>query len=152
MAAFFEKLNYIAKSVNDAANNAAETTRIKNRISFERIAVKEACCKIGEYYYAKHVDNPEPVGDEEILGYLTEIDEHMKVIAELEAALEAERAAKETIRSMASAATAVERPAAFEAERAAKETDQPSDLQCQSCGTKNEQGAKFCRECGGKLN
>ena len=92
--AFFDKLNDLAKSVKDAANDAVETTRIKSRISSEKRAVDEACRKIGEYYYAKRAGDMGPV-DDDILEYCIEIDEHMRVISELEAELERERAAKE---------------------------------------------------------
>ena len=44
--AFFDKLNDLAKSVKDAANDAVETTRIKSRISSEKRAVDEACRKL----------------------------------------------------------------------------------------------------------
>ena len=89
--AFFDKLNDLAKSVKDAANDAVETTRIKSRISSEKRAVDEACRKIGEYYYAKRAGDMGPV-DDDILEYCIEIDEHMRVISELEAELERERA------------------------------------------------------------
>ena len=82
--AFFDKLNDLAKSVKDAANDAVETTRIKSRISSEKRAVDEACRKIGEYYYAKRAGDMGPV-DDDILEYCIEIDEHMRVISELEA-------------------------------------------------------------------
>ena len=85
--AFFDKLNDLAKSVKDAANDAVETTRIKSRISSEKRAVDEACRKIGEYYYAKRAGDMGPV-DDDILEYCIEIDEHMRVISELEAELE----------------------------------------------------------------
>ena len=122
--AFFDKLNDLAKSVKDAANDAVETTRIKSRISSEKRAVDEACRKIGEYYYAKRAGDMGPV-DDDILEYCIEIDEHMRVISELEAELERERAAKEA------------------AEQAF--------VQCPSCGAKNGKQAKFCQECGNKL-
>ena len=89
--AFFDKLNDLAKSVKDAANDAVETTRIKSRISSEKRAVDEACRKIGEYYYAKRAGDMGPV-DDDILEYCIEIDEHMRVISELEAELERHRA------------------------------------------------------------
>ena len=73
--AFFDKLNDLAKSVKDAANDAVETTRIKSRISSEKRAVDEACRKIGEYYYAKRAGDMGPV-DDDILEYCIEIDEH----------------------------------------------------------------------------
>lgn len=122
--AFFDKLNDLAKSVKDAANDAVETTRIKSRISSEKRAVDEACRKIGEYYYAKRSVGMGPV-DDDILEYCTEIDEHMRVITELEAELERERAAKEAT--------------------------EPAFVQCQACGAKNGRQAKFCQECGAQL-
>ena len=70
--AFFDKLNDLAKSVKDAANDAVETTRIKSRISSEKRAVDEACRKIGEYYYAKRAGDMGPV-DDDILEYCTQL-------------------------------------------------------------------------------
>lgn len=122
--AFFDKLNDLAKSVKDAANDAVETTRIKSRISSEKRAVDEACRKIGEYYYAKRAGDMGPV-DDDILEYCIEIDEHMRVISELEAELERERAAKEAA--------------------------EPAFVQCPACGAKNGKQAKFCQECGAQL-
>ncbi len=155
--AFFDKLNDLAKSVKDAANDAVETTRIKSRISSEKRAVDEACRKIGEYYYAKRAGDMGPV-DDDILEYCIEIDEHMRVISELEAELERERAAKEAAEPSFVTCQACGakngKQAKFCQECGAQlEKPQPSPVNvCPSCGAVNEDGAKFCTDCGAKLN
>ncbi|HIT04562.1 MAG TPA: zinc ribbon domain-containing protein [Candidatus Caccocola faecipullorum] len=154
--AFFDKLNDLAKSVKDAANDAVETTRIKSRISSEKRAVDEACRKIGEYYYAKRAGDMGPV-DDDILEYCIEIDEHMRIISELEAELERERAAKEAAEQAfvqcPSCGAKNGKQAKFCQECGAQlEKPAPAVNVCPSCGAVNEEGAKFCCECGAKLN
>ncbi len=153
--AFFDKLNDLARSVKDAANDAVETTRIKSRINSEKRAVDEACRKIGEYYYAKRAGDMGPV-DDDILEYCIEIDEHMRVINGLEAELEREPAAvgdaEESFVACQSCGAKNGKQAKFCQECGALLEKPSAAAACSSCGAVNEEGAKFCTDCGAKLN
>lgn len=151
--AFFDKLNDLAKSVKDAANDAVETTRIKSRISSEKRAVDEACRKIGEYYYAKRAADLGPV-DDDILEYCIEIDEHMRVISELTAELERERETKEEEQQFVACSScgAKNGKQAKFCQECGAQLEKQAVLVCADCGAANDNGAKFCTECGAKLN
>ena len=95
--------------------------------------------------------------DDDILEYCIEIDEHMRVISELEAELERERAAKEAAEQAfvqcPSCGAKNGKQAKFCQECGAQlEKPAPAVNVCPSCGAVNEEGAKFCCECGAKLN
>ena len=96
--------------------------------------------------------------DDDILEYCIEIDEHMRVISELEAELERERAAKEAAEPSFVTCQACGakngKQAKFCQECGAQlEKPQPAPVNvCPSCGAVNEDGAKFCTDCGAKLN
>ena len=150
---FFEKLNDIAKSVKDAANDAVETTRIKSRINAEKRAIDEACRKIGEYYYEKRASEGfQP--DDDVFECCAEIDEHMRVISELSAELERER---ETIKnspnsSVCPSCGAKNAKCANFCSKCGMKLEKPAAVTlCPDCGTASEDGAKFCTECGAML-
>lgn len=151
--AFFDKLNDLAKSVKDAANDAVETTRIKSKISSEKRAVDEACRKIGEYYYAKRAADLGPV-DDDVIEYCIEIDEHMRVISELTAELEREREANRADAQFVACPScgAKNGKEARFCQECGAQLEKQAVLVCADCGAANDNGAKFCTECGAKLN
>ena len=137
--AFFDKLNDLAKSIEDITTstiekgkNAIEITKLNSKINAERSSIADNMKQIGEHYYEKYAEG-EPA-DPAIAELLANIDRHSTAIRETE----------EQIRQLREEDKAAETPTA--------PAPAPSDgIICPSCGKENAVNTKFCGECGSKL-
>ncbi len=188
--AFLEKLNKLAKNIEDKTGDAMELSALNGKIVTAEHAFNQDIIKIGQFYYEFFLagGTVEP----NILAVAQSAKAHTEEAAAAKAEIErinaeneAEKAAAKAEREAARAAKA-ERIARKEAEKAAgiKEepvipdeeiveeqvtetipevteepvqeiiTAQPAENTqsiCPSCGATVEPGAKFCGECGHKM-
>ena len=126
------RLNRMVRTIGDLANVAMEAEKFVGKKDGEPAArqendvIDEQFIRIGQHYYNVYLSGGEVA---------PEVQEACEIITEQ---LEAERAAKE----------AAERAAQEKAEQARRQAE---GTPCPACGTRNEAGVKFCRECGAKL-
>ncbi len=164
--AFLDKLNDLAKTIGDKTTEVLETTKAKtsemientkanSRIHSEEEELEKLMGRLGSAWYEKYQAG-EALDTAEIQEILDEIAERKQVIAEIEQAraeAEAERARAE---AEAEAARAEAERARAEAEGRveAEVREQAADeegLVCPSCGKVNSGAARFCCECGTRL-
>ncbi|HPE16381.1 MAG TPA: zinc ribbon domain-containing protein [Oscillospiraceae bacterium] len=126
--AFLDKLNDIAKNIGDKTSDAIETTKLMAKISSEKSAISDLTKKIGEYYCARRAAGETLEAEAEAL--YAQIVEHEHVIAQTRAEMDRVKA---------------EGAAAAPAAAAAGKT-------CPSCGAALAAGARFCGECGTKID
>lgn len=131
--AFFDKLNDIAKSIGDLTNEALESNKLTGAISKERTEINNLLLQVGEYYYDKYKQNV--MIDDEIFDCMMSIDNHSKILEDLDKQLEAKK----------------DKEAEAEAEEIQDETANEVTKFCHSCGVKIEGNKKFCSECGTRL-
>lgn len=126
------RLNRMVRTIGDLASAAVEAEKFVGRTGGEPAArrendvVDEQLIRIGQHYYDVYLSGGEVA---------PQVREACEIITEQ---LEAERAARE----------AEERAAQERAEQARRQAE---GTPCPACGTQNEAGVKFCRECGAKL-
>ncbi len=123
-----KEIGKFAKTAADKTSNMVETTRLGSKISAQNDNIARLKAKIGEFYWEKFVAG-EPC-DPALEETFAEIENAIAQIASFEAEI---RAIKE------SEAQAV--PA----------TAQAAGAKCGSCGASNDDGARFCRECGSAI-
>ena len=127
-----KEIGKFAKTAADKTSNMVETTRLGAKIGAQREGVTKLKERIGDFYWAKYAAGESC--DPALEDVFREIEAGMAQIASLEAEVrvikESEAQAQQTVRT-----TAV-----------------PADgVKCDSCGAPNEEGARFCRECGSAI-
>lgn len=145
--AFLDKLNSLAKNVGEKTNDVIEINRMNSKISNEKSAIEEQQKKIGEYYYNQHAQGEQL--DEGVLEFCAAIDASNQVIKENEEAIQNIKDERETQKQEAAevaAAAVAEKEAQKEAAK-----NEPGGITCSSCGNVNQEGMKFCSQCGNKL-
>jgi len=141
--ALLNRLNRMARTIGDLANEALESSReVRERevhnankgmreMDAWRAAAEEQFRIIGEHYYHVYINGGEVA--EEIVQACETAKAHMDSIAAEEERIRLEQ----------------EERARREAELAA-EQEQAGNI-CPGCGAQNREGTKFCCECGMKL-
>jgi len=132
--AFFDRLSKAAKSVAAKGADTLEITRLNGKIANEKSARETVKTKIGDYYWRMFEDGHEL--DEEVTEMCLEIKDIQESIDVLQAEIDA----------ITQKAKKVE-----EEEKALEEAPLVSGIKCPNCGTLNEIGTKFCKECGTRL-
>ena len=132
--ALFDKLNQVARTATDMANEAIGSGKIMVKIKKEQYSIDEQYKKIGEYYY-----NQRAAGvtlDPEVDAFCVAIDLAKATIAELEEQMQDARSnpTDET----------------DEVPFADVEVSLESHI-CPNCGAVVAQDALFCVKCGEKL-
>jgi len=127
----FEKVQDIVKAASDKTSEIIEVSRLKAGIADERRALTDQMAKLGAIYYELYkngeVLTPDAVNICMIADkYSSKIGERQAELDKINEANAAKRAAKN--------------PAPVSTEQ-----------ECQECGSKNPEGAKFCFDCGAKL-
>ena len=138
--AFFDKLNDFAKNIGDRTTDAIETGKLNSKVNAEKNLAGEDLKKIGEFYYNLFASGGEVAP--EVLEVCQSAKAHYDAAAEAQAEIDRIRAENEAAKAAAAAPVAPAAPAVPAA---------PAGLPCSACGTVNEPGTKFCRECGAKL-
>ncbi len=161
--AFLEKLNKLAKNIEDKTGDAIEITKFSTTIATEENGYRNDIKTIGEFYYNLFINGGQV--EAEILPVLESAKAHMAaadearkgieaINAENAAAKAAAKAEKEAMKQAAEmpADTQPEEPVA-EMPQEVAEPEVVADVQsaCPSCGANIELGAKFCGECGHKM-
>lgn len=132
--AFFDKLNQVAKTATDMANEAIGSGKLMVRIKKEQYSIDEQYKKIGEYYYNQRAAGA--VLDPEVDSFCVAIDLSKATIAELEEQMQE-----------------VKTPQSDETDEipfADVEVSVEERL-CPNCGASVAQDAVFCGKCGEKL-
>ena len=124
--AFFDKLNKLVKDTGDKANELLEIGKLNAKISTERSAISTIKEQMGEYVWSKYQEGA--AFDEQLSEYCASIQASLEAIAEIQAQIEEIKAPKEE-----------PTPAA------------PAVPTCPACGNQVSEEAKFCPDCGAKL-
>lgn len=127
---FLDKLNFVARTATEKANEAIGTGKIAVKIKKEEYNIEEQYKKIGAYYYAKRIAGV-PL-DPEIDEYCLSVDLSKATIAELQ----------EQMQDMKSVQTGGD-----------PEEERPTSPRrtCGNCGAAVSEDALFCGTCGAKL-
>lgn len=141
--AFFDKLNQVAKTATDKANEAIGTGKITVKIKKEEYGIEEQYRRIGEYYYQQRCAGV--ALDPEVDSYCVAIDLAKATIAELQEELQDLKTAAPEEAS----AEFFDLP--FEPVAPEKETAAPVRT-CKHCGAEVAADAMFCGKCGEKLD
>ena len=131
--AFFDRLSKAAKNVAAKGADTLEITRLNGKIMNEKAAMETVKTKIGDYYWRLFEDGHEL--DEEVTEMCLEIKDIQESIDMLQGEID-------TINQKAKKVEEDETP---------EEAPMVSGIKCPNCGTLNEIGTKFCRECGTRL-
>ncbi len=123
--AFFDKITEFTKTATDKAGSVIEINRLGMRVSAEEKNVAELVRKIGAYYVAKMDAGYEAEEqDAEAAAYYREL-----------------LGVRETIEGLKA-----------DIQKLKKDGDKSNaDVKCSFCGHVNHANAKFCGECGSKL-
>jgi len=131
--AFFDRLSKAAKNVASKGADTLEITRLNGKIMNEKSAMETVKTKIGDYYWRLFEDGHEL--DEEVTEMCLEIKDIQESIDMLQAEID----------------TINQKAKKVEEDGAPEEAPMVSGIKCPNCGTLNEIGTKFCRECGTRL-
>jgi len=131
--AFFDRLSKAAKNVAAKGADTLEITRLNGKIMNEKAAMETVKTKIGDYYWRLFEDGHEL--DEEVTEMCLEIKDIQESIDMLQGEID----------------TINQKAKKIEEEDAPEEAPMVSGIKCPNCGTLNEIGTKFCRECGTRL-
>lgn len=133
--AFIDKINTIAKNVGEKTGDAIEITRLNAKISSEKSAMNELYRQIGEKAYKKYQAGA--YQEDELCGLFASVDACVSNIAEAEGKISAIKAANEAKTQAAPNDTVVQA--------------EPVKAVCPGCGMPVAEGAKFCNQCGARL-
>lgn len=127
---FLDKLNFVARTATEKANEAIGTGKIAVKIKKEEYNIEEQYKKIGAYYYAKRIAGV-PL-DPEVDEYCLSVDLSKATIAELQ----------EQMQDMKSVQPGGD-----------PEEERPTSSRrtCGNCGAAVSEDALFCGTCGAKL-
>ncbi|MGI6751985.1 MAG: double zinc ribbon domain-containing protein [Anaerovoracaceae bacterium] len=145
--AFFDKLNDIAKSIGDIANEAIGSNKLYSRMSEVQTAINDLMNQIGEHYYRKYRLG-ESV-DEEVYYMMEEIDQHHDVLKDLELQLTANKEAEKD--ALCPVCGRLNDPGNRFCQECGNKLEQAQPKTCPSCGELVTDGLKFCGNCGEKL-
>ena len=123
--AFFDKITELTKSATDKAGSMIEVNRLGMRVSSEEKNVAELVRKIGAYYVAKMDAGYEPEAED------AEAAAYYRELLGVRETIEGNKADIQKLKN--------------DGEKRA------ADVKCTFCGHVNHANAKFCGECGSKL-
>ncbi|WP_162300632.1 zinc ribbon domain-containing protein [Anaerosacchariphilus polymeriproducens] len=139
--AFLDKLNSFAKNVGEKTNDVIEINKMNLKITNEKASIAEKQKLIGKYYYNKYTLG-ESV-DDEVLVFCKAIDDHKRIIRESEDVIQMIKDERETMKK--------ESRETQENENTVYDVPYESGITCTNCGHTNNEGMKFCGQCGNKL-
>ena len=127
-----KEIGKFAKTAADKTSNMVEVTRLGAKIGAQNESIAKLKAQIGEFYWSKYAAGE--TCDSALEDVFREIEAGLAQIASLEAEVraikESEAQAQQTVRTTAAPA---------------------GGAKCDSCGAANEEGARFCRECGSAI-
>lgn len=167
--AFLDKINKFAKNIEEKTGDAIEISKYSATIASSEHSYNSSIKQIGEFYYQFFINGGQVEAD--ILPVLQSAKENQdaiaaakaeieKINAENKAAREAAKAERHAAREAAKAEDEVaeenmENPAPETAESAEEITEEITNStaanSCPGCGAQVDAGAKFCGECGYKM-
>lgn len=169
--AFLDKLNTIAKNVGGTASDALETGKLALRIRNEKAAIDDAKKRLGEYYYAKHVEgevlSPDAVlicGEidtakamieslEVEMGKLkTNVSDGFSTMFNTEEAQDADSFVEEQICSNCGAVVPFGKKFCEKCGTMYGAAEEPEAKKCPTCGAEIADGTSFCGVCGAKID
>ena len=170
--ALLNRLNRMARTIGDFANEALESTRearetnrSSSAIDANRAAVEEQYRIIGEHYYNIYANGGEIA--EEVIEACEAAKDHLDAIAAAEEEERLRREEEERIRREEELAARQEQSGTICPECGAEvapgkrfcgecgtklETEAPKTRTCPECGTEVEPGKRFCGECGYRMD
>ena len=159
--ALLDKLNTLAATATNKANNAIENGKLNLKINSEERKIAEFTLNIGELLVDK-LDAGETF-DDEIMALYASIQAAREVILRAQADMEANRQAAEAAGSAGPVCASCGAPLAEDAKFCAScgtkvEEPEPEVVEaevvpptCASCGAPLEDEANFCTQCGTKV-
>ncbi|MBQ7758201.1 hypothetical protein [Anaerotignum sp.] len=148
--AFFDKLNEMAKTVSEKANDSLETNKLISEINITKGNIQGFQRELGEYYWSKfavgeQLDEEAMLICDKIVVAQDKIREYEAQIDQIKAESEARKAEREAEKAERKAAEK-----AAEAEQAAEKAGIEKDPVpvCADCGAVLAEGQKFCGSCG----
>lgn len=180
--AFLEKLNKLAKNIEDKTGDAIEISKYSATIHTSENQYRDDIKKIGEFYYNFFLNGGQV--EPEILPVFESAKAHLEAAEEARKGIEAINAENEAAKAAAKAEReaekarqqalvedepheeiieemaapeeeAVEQPAITPVDEPVAEQPAPVEIEapavCPSCGAAVDTGAKFCGECGYKM-
>lgn len=130
--AFFDRLSKAAKSVAAKGADTLEVTRLNGKIANEKAAMEAVKTRIGDYYWRLFEDGEEM--DEEVNEMCLEMKDIQESIDMLQGEIET-----------------IQQRNKKEEEDEPEEAAVVAGMKCPNCGTLNDMGTKFCKECGTRL-
>ena len=146
--AFFDKLNEMAKTVSEKANDSLETNKLISEINITKGNIQGFQRELGEYYWSKfavgeQLDEEAMLICDKIVVAQDKSREYEAQIDQIKAESEARKAEREAEKAEKKAAEK-----AAEAEQAAEKAGMERKPVCSGCGAALAEGVKFCSECG----
>lgn len=155
--AILDKLNSLAKSATDIANETIEITRLNAQIGTQQNKIAGLKNRLGEHVWLRFQEGEQP--DEtaaelcrEIADIVTDIENKRAQVQALKGASQQQEAASVAADASGCPTCGVANPDGVKFCRECGAKLEPTPTHCPTCGTENPSGTRFCGECGTRLD